>query len=137
MQGSARLSGLCWAFVCSAFLGCASVDKDTGTSFDDTAVLEAPLAITDVVVVGGGAAGMSAALLARETGADVLLIEKSEELGGAARYAQTLLFSGSPQQLAAGVEDSPEALIEDWPSFTGGDAATRGWSSTRPEMSTR
>jgi len=122
VQGSERLRGCGWACIYSAFLGCAAVDEDTGTSFDDTAALEAPLAITDVVVVGGGAAGLSAALIARETGADVLLLEMSDELGGAARYAQTLLFSGSPQQVEAGVEDSPEALIEDWPSFTGGDA---------------
>lgn len=36
----------------------------------------------DVIVVGGGAAGMTAAITAKEDGADVILIEKSGVLGG-------------------------------------------------------
>ena len=36
---------------------------------------------TRVVVVGGGAAGMMAALAAREAGADVTLLEPNEKLG--------------------------------------------------------
>ena len=36
----------------------------------------------DVVVIGGGPAGMAAALRATEEGADVLLVERDEELGG-------------------------------------------------------
>jgi 3-oxosteroid 1-dehydrogenase len=38
--------------------------------------------ITDVVVVGTGAGGMTSALLARDGGADVLVIEKDEFIGG-------------------------------------------------------
>lgn len=37
--------------------------------------------VTDVIVVGGGPAGMMAAVAARESGAEVLLIEKNEKLG--------------------------------------------------------
>lgn len=37
---------------------------------------------TEVLVVGGGAAGLSAALSAAEAGAEVLLIEKNSQLGG-------------------------------------------------------
>ena len=36
----------------------------------------------DVIVVGGGIAGVSAALAARRSGCSVLLIEKSVVLGG-------------------------------------------------------
>ena len=38
----------------------------------------------DVVVVGGGFAGVAAALAARRTGAEVLIVEKNGCLGGAA-----------------------------------------------------
>lgn len=37
---------------------------------------------TEVLVIGGGAAGLSAALSAAEAGAEVLLIEKNDQLGG-------------------------------------------------------
>jgi fumarate reductase flavoprotein subunit len=45
---------------------------------------------TDVVVVGGGAAGMSASVSAAQHGAKVILLEKESTLGGAARYAEGL-----------------------------------------------
>lgn len=37
--------------------------------------------MSDIIVVGGGAAGMTAAIAAAENGADVLLLEKNEKLG--------------------------------------------------------
>ena len=37
---------------------------------------------TDVVVVGGGIAGLSAAITARENGAEVILLEKLDRVGG-------------------------------------------------------
>ena len=40
----------------------------------------------DVLVVGGGAAGLSAALAAAETGAEVILCDEQPELGGAFHY---------------------------------------------------
>lgn len=37
--------------------------------------------MSDIIVVGGGAAGMTAAIFAAENGADVMLLEKNERLG--------------------------------------------------------
>ena len=42
--------------------------------------------VFDVVIVGGGAAGMSAALWCDELGLKTLLLEENEELGGQLRY---------------------------------------------------
>ena len=42
---------------------------------------------TDVVVVGGGAAGMTAAVKAAEAGAKVILLEKLDFLGGTSAYS--------------------------------------------------
>ncbi len=42
---------------------------------------------TDIVVIGGGGAGLTAAIEAREKGADVILVEKMPILGGNTTYA--------------------------------------------------
>jgi len=48
----------------------------------------------DVVVVGGGAAGMTAAIKAAEQGAEVLLVEKQAFLGGASAMASSGINAG-------------------------------------------
>lgn len=60
----------------------------------------------DVVVVGGGAAGLSAALSASERGARVLLVEKAPKTGGStALSGGAFLAAGTSVQRAAGVDD--------------------------------
>src|SRR5579875_2494842 len=48
----------------------------------------------DVVVVGGGSAGVGAAIGAAQTGADVCLIERYPFLGGAATASSLLCYCG-------------------------------------------
>ncbi len=58
----------------------------------------------DVVVVGGGAAGLSAALAAREYGARVLLVEAGAQTGGStALSGGAFLAAGTSVQRAAGI----------------------------------
>ena len=76
-----------------------------------------------VVVIGAGVAGMTAAIEAADQGAQVVLLERESDVGGAAEGAQFMLFSGSPEEAAAGVVDSPEALLAEWHGFTGGDVS--------------
>lgn len=66
----------------------------------------------DVVVVGLGAAGSSAAIEAREAGADVLVLEKASGGGGLTASAAGHLYlgGGTRVQKAVGVEDSVEAM---------------------------
>ncbi len=65
----------------------------------------------DVVVAGGGTAGVSAAVGAAQAGAKVLLIERSSFLGGVGTHAGVGAFSGvytcgeDPQKCVAGVSD--------------------------------
>ena len=63
----------------------------------------------DLLVVGAGPAGMTAALVAAIEGLDVLLCEKSDQVGGTgATSAGTLWIPGNTQSKAAGYDDSAE-----------------------------
>jgi fumarate reductase flavoprotein subunit len=68
----------------------------------------------DVIVVGGGAAGLSAALSAREHGARVLLVEAAGQTGGStALSGGAFLAAGTSVQRAAGYEgDSAQEFYE-------------------------
>lgn len=67
----------------------------------------------DVVVVGGGVAGLSAACAAAEGGARVALVDRAPEAesGGNTRYTEAFLRMGSLDEVAAGLEDT---LVDDF-----------------------
>ncbi|MCT4661100.1 MAG: flavocytochrome c [Tissierellales bacterium] len=69
---------------------------------------------TDVVVVGAGGAGFSAAIEAKEQGAKVILIEKNAVVGGNTSYATGGLNAAETSvQKTNEIEDSVELFIED------------------------
>ncbi|MDN4161773.1 FAD-dependent oxidoreductase [Nocardioides abyssi] len=67
----------------------------------------------DVVVVGGGVAGLSAACSAAEHGARVALVDRATEAesGGNTRYTEAFLRMASLEETADGLEDT---LVEDF-----------------------
>ena len=67
---------------------------------------------TDVVVVGAGAAGLPAALRARELGAKVVVIEENTDVGGHAIVgnAITNLGGGNALQQKYGIKDSADDI---------------------------
>ena len=68
----------------------------------------------DLLVVGGGLAGFSAALEAAERGLSVLLLEKTADTGGSsAMSGGCLAFAGTDLQAAQGIDDSAELLQRD------------------------
>ena len=69
---------------------------------------------TDVVVVGGGGAGIAAALSAAEKGVHVILIEKMGALGGATQLSAGIIPAvGTKQQKDAGIEDNNDWFARD------------------------
>ena len=70
----------------------------------------------DVLVVGSGAAGLAAALSAREHGAQSVLIAESEPLvGGSSRLSGGLMMgAGTRYQRALGIADDAESLFHDY-----------------------
>ena len=67
-----------------------------------------------VVVIGAGAAGLIAALAAREAGADVLVIERDAlPRGSTALSAGLIPAAGTRWQREAGIADDPAAFAAD------------------------
>lgn len=67
----------------------------------------------DVVIVGAGAAGLSAANAAIEAGANVLVLEKAGVTGGSTvRSGGKILGANTPWQEKQGFTDTPEAMYE-------------------------
>ena len=89
--------------LCVVFMGCANgIDSVGDVDFD-----------TDIVIVGGGIAGVSAALAAAQQGADVILVEKREAIGGASALGGGGLgATGSVVQKKYGITDTPKAWVD-------------------------
>jgi fumarate reductase flavoprotein subunit len=69
----------------------------------------------DVVVVGSGAAGLSAALSAAQAGAQVLVAEAEGVVGGSSRLSGGLTMgAGTRYQQALGIDDDAESLFHDY-----------------------
>ncbi|MGL5355770.1 MAG: flavocytochrome c [Cetobacterium sp.] len=69
---------------------------------------------TDIVVIGGGGAGLTAAIAAKDKGSEVILIEKSAILGGNTNYATGGLNAAKTSvQKSKNINDSIEGFIED------------------------
>jgi len=68
----------------------------------------------DVIIIGGGGAGLSAALEAEAAGARCMILEADKKLGGATALSGGVFYAaGTSVQRAAGVtDDTPDAMLE-------------------------
>lgn len=79
--------------------------------------------IYDVIVVGGGTAGIPTAIFAAERGAKVLVIEKSPVIGGTLdRSTGQMAAAGTVFQKAKGIVDTPDMHYEDNMRISNGTA---------------
>jgi succinate dehydrogenase/fumarate reductase flavoprotein subunit len=69
----------------------------------------------DIVVIGAGATGLPAAIVARERGCSVILVEAERDIGGHAIISggNVPLGGGTSVQKKYGIEDSPDLLFRD------------------------
>ncbi len=69
----------------------------------------------DVVVIGAGATGLTAAIVAREAGASVIVVEAEQHIGGHAITSggNVPLGGGTSAQKRYGIDDSPDLLFRD------------------------
>ncbi len=74
----------------------------------------------DVIVVGGGGSGLSAAAEAAGLGRRVVLLEKGQRLGGSTAWSVgSISATNTPQQRAAGIVDHPDAHFDDLETLAG------------------
>lgn len=74
----------------------------------------------DVLVIGAGASGMSAAAQAAEQGRKVLVIEKGKEIGGSAWYAHVFRSLWSKWHEEAGLSDPRDDVYKEFMKQTKG-----------------
>ncbi|BBY46464.1 FAD-binding protein [Mycolicibacterium celeriflavum] len=94
--------------------------------------------VVDVLVVGSGGGGMTAALAADAFGLDTLVVEKAAHFGGStALSGGGIWVPGAPAQRKAGYVPDPDGVVEYLRRITGGlvsDARLRQYVDAAPEM---
>ncbi len=77
---------------------------------------------SDVIVVGGGTAGLPAAIKVAEAGFKATVLETRKMLGGSFRMVWgSFAIAGTEEQKKQGVDDSPEILYQDMVKVSGAD----------------
>jgi 3-oxosteroid 1-dehydrogenase len=93
--------------------------------------------VVDVLIVGSGGGGMTAALTANAAGLSVLIVEKSSYFGGStALSGGGIWVPGAPAQRRAGYVPSPEGVVEYLHQITNGlvsDARIRQYVESSPK----
>ena len=92
----------------------------------------------DALVVGSGAGGMAAALTAREEGLDVLLVEKTDRIGGSTAISGGALWIPlNAQSEGAGHPDTFEQVwtyLQQTVGAASSDAMKRAYLEAGPRM---
>ena len=87
---------------------------------EEAQAVEIPFEQPDVIVIGAGMAGLTAAVRASELGANVLVFEQMPKVGGSAAVAGgSIVGAETIIEKEAGIEDSVDLLYADFPRLGG------------------
>ncbi|MDY0132353.1 MAG: FAD-binding dehydrogenase [Desulforegulaceae bacterium] len=98
---------------------------------------------TDIVIVGGGIAGLAAAFELLDTGKKILILDRDnqEKLGGLAKESfGGILAVDTPLQRKSGIKDSFELAYQDWKRYANFDSNSqlqKKWAKKYIEYSTK
>ena len=68
----------------------------------------------DIVIIGAGACGLTAALAASDTGAEVLVLERDAAPSGSTALSSGFIpAAGTRYQAALGIDDNPKLFAQD------------------------
>ena len=80
----------------------------------------------DLIIIGGGGAGLAAGIVAREAGASCMVIEADKKLGGATALSAAVMYAaGTSVQRANGIHDTPDAMFHYVMTLSGWEASPR------------
>ena len=80
----------------------------------------------DIIIVGGGGAGLAAGIMARKTGASVMVLEADTKLGGAPSLSAAVMYAcNTSVQKARGIHDTPDAMYYYMMTLAGWDTYPR------------
>ncbi|MET0987575.1 MAG: FAD-dependent oxidoreductase [Steroidobacteraceae bacterium] len=80
----------------------------------------------DLIIIGGGGAGLAAAIMARDAGASCMVIEADKKLGGATALSAAVMYAaGTSVQRANGIQDTPDAMFHYVMTLAGWEANPR------------
>ena len=85
----------------------------------------------DVIVVGGGGAGMSAAIMAADAGASVLLIEADAKLGGSTALSGGVYYAAGTSVQRVRVPSGQVITAASGPRWSPRPMRTRGSDAER------
>ena len=76
----------------------------------------------DVVIIGAGAAGLTAAISAKLRGASVMILEKNKRLGGSGAISGGIIWVPNNHLMAEkGIDDTAEDALAYFKSLDNGD----------------
>lgn len=80
----------------------------------------------DVIIIGGGGAGLAAGIMARKAGANVMVLEADSKLGGATALSAAVMYAcNTSVQKARGIDDTPDAMFNYMMTLAGWDTYPR------------
>lgn len=110
--------GTSLALSLSVLAGCSAQSVDEDKTADKSEIVKTDEIVemieTDVIVIGAGGGGLSAAIEAHDAGANVILLEKMPFVGGnTTRATGGINAAGTVFQEQAGIKDTVEVHFED------------------------